>query len=141
MHLPLGNWDLGHKMQLVLSDVFINGDSAGVYSKHVGNLFSLMADWKNDENGMKFREIADELLHPTLQQRGKQETRWARADLAAKEAFFRNSPTIYNCLGREANKFRMQLNTTGQKIIEKKMEGMSDAEMWMCLLGYAQGSH
>ena len=40
-------------------------------------------------------------------------------DLAAKGAFFRNTPTIYYCLGREAEKFRMAGNITGKKVSRK----------------------
>ena len=89
-----GAWDLGHKLQLVLKDSLINGEYADEYKNNIGDMFSMMGDWLKDAEGMKFKEIAEELKHPTLKQRKKQETRWARADLSAQVAFFRNAPTI-----------------------------------------------
>ena len=97
-----------------------------------------MGEWHKDASGMKFKEISDELLHPTLKQRSKQETRWARADLSAKEAFFRNDPTIYNAYGIEAMKCRAERDITGQKEIEKKMKMLEDPEFWLHLIGFAQ---
>lgn len=98
----------------------------------------MMGDWKTGEEGMKFKEVANELGRAVLKNRGRQETRWARADLCAKEAFFRNAPTIYNCYGREANKYRMQRDNTNLKIVEKKLDMLRDAEFWMHLLGLVQ---
>ena len=62
---------MGHRLQLVLQDVLINGEYADPYRKYVGHLFQIMGEWQKDASGMKFKEIAAELLHPTLKQRSK----------------------------------------------------------------------
>ena len=65
-----GAWDLGHKLQLVLKDSLINGEYAAEYKQNIGEMFSMMGDWLKDAE-----EITEELKHPTLKQRKKQETR------------------------------------------------------------------
>ena len=60
LRLPsLGNWDLGHKIQLTLGDTFLNGDFASEYAMCVGPVVSMMGDWKTGDEGMKFKELAN----------------------------------------------------------------------------------
>ena len=98
----------------------------------------MMGDWLRDEKGMRFKEIAAELLHPTIKQRCSQDTRWVRADLVALQSFFRNAPTIYYCYGREAMKYRQEKNNTALKEVEKKMAQLRDSSFWMSIIGYVQ---
>ena len=67
-----------------------------------------MEQFKDCKEGLVFEETSHKLKHATLKQRGSQETRWARADLAAKRNFFRNSPTIFICLGQKMEKYRLE---------------------------------
>ena len=97
-----------------------------------------MGDWLKDEKGMRFKETSAELLHPTIKQRGRQETRWARADLSALQAFTRNAPTIYNCYGLEAEKYRQENNNTALKEVERKMSNLRESSFWISLIGYVQ---
>ena len=43
-------------------------------------------------------------------------------DLSAMHPFFRNAPTIYTCMGRDAEAFRIRNNVTAQKLLLKKRE-------------------
>ena len=133
-----GAWDLGHKIQLVLSDVCLKGDSEKIYSKHMDEMYSLMKEYKGDKKGLIFLEVSEELLNPTLKQRSRQETRWAKVDLSAMHAFFRNSPTIYTILGRDAEASRLKNNVTAQKQLLKKRENLRNPMFWLHMVAFAQ---
>ena len=96
---------------------------------------------------MEFDEVSEELMNPTLKQRGRQETRWARVDLLAMEAFMRNASTIYSCLERDLRKALLEKALTEakkekllekQENIRKKMEIMKDSDFWLYFMGYLQ---
>ena len=133
-------WDMGHRIQLTMGDVLVHPDSdhSSDYKKVTSTMFSSMKRWKDDKDGMIFEETSHSLRHPTLKQRGSQETRWCRADLHAKKNFFRNVPTIVVCLGQRREKFRLENNLTKEKEIETVMKPLMDYEFWVLLLGYTQ---
>ena len=110
-------------------------------------MFELMKDFKGGKKGMEFDEVSEELMNPTLKQRGRQETRWARVDLLAMEAFMRNASTIYSCLERDLRKALLEKALTEakkekllekQENIRKKMEIMKDSDFWLYFMGYLQ---
>ena len=76
---------------------------------HTGNVCSL------DENSIKSGEFSEDLY-----QRSHQDTRWAKVDMSAMHAFFRNIPTIYTCMGRDADAFGIKNNMRVQKQLLKK---------------------
>ena len=82
--------------------------------------------------------MSDELRHPTLTQRGNQETRRARADLGCKKNFFHNATTLYVCLGRKMEECCLNRNNTMMKEIEKNIQQLTDFEFFAYHLGYTQ---
>ena len=63
---------MGHKIQLTLADTFIRGGSSESYSDVINNtMFELMKDFKGGKKGMEFDEVSEELMNPTLKQRGE----------------------------------------------------------------------
>ena len=133
-------WELGHRIQLTLGDCLVRADSNDTkeYQKVTSAMFRVMKTWKDDKDGLIFNETSNSLRRATLKQRGSQETRWANADLHAKKNFFRNAPTIHNCLGQRMTKFRLAGNQTKMKEIQNQMKPLMNCEFWLMLLGYTQ---
>ena len=134
------SWDLGHRIQLTLGDVLVHADSehSSQYQAHTKLMYSLMSQWKDSKDGLAFEELAQELKHPVLKQRGSQVTRWARCNLGSKKNFFRNAATIFNCLGRKMNEYRQANDNTKQKEIEAKIKKLTNFEFWAYIIGYTQ---
>ena len=134
------NWDLGHRLQLTLGDILVRRESehSRAYQKTTGEMFTLMKMWKDDKDGMIFQETSQTLRHPTLKQRASQETRWAQADLGAKKNFFRNSPTIYNCLGQKMQDYMIEGNVMKHKEVENLMKPLLTFDFWIMMIGYTQ---
>ena len=102
-------------------------------------IIDIMSDFKKHKKGLIFKEVAEELLHPVLENKGRrQNTRWVRSELVLLESFLRNLPTLYNVMGREEQKLAMQMNLTEQKIVKKKMKKMTDGSFLARLVGYSQ---
>ena len=133
-----GNWDLGHKIQLVLSDVFKKGDSSQIYSKYIDIMYELMKMYRDNKQGLIFTEVAEEMRHTTVKLRGRQETRWAKVDLVNMVGFCRDAATIYVCLGRDIEKARMENDMTTMKNLLKKREILRDPMFWLHLLAFIQ---
>ena len=53
-------------------------------------------------------------------------------------AFFRNSPTIYTILGRDAEASRLNNNVTAQKQLLKKRENLRNPMFWLHMVAFAQ---
>ena len=134
------SWDMGHRIQLTMGDVLVHPDSdhSSDYKKITNIMFRSMKRWKDDKDGMIFQETSQGFRHPTLKQRGSQETRWCRADLHAKKNFMRNAPTIVVCLEQRRDKFRLEGKLTKEKEIEAEMKPLMNYEFWVFLLGYTQ---
>ena len=130
-------WDIGHLIQLSLADVLLHRDSlhAPKYQEIMGHMYRMMTAFKDNKDGMSFDETSHELRHPTLIRRSEQKTRWARADLGVKKNFFRNAPTIYICLGKKMEEFRVARNNTGQKEILVKLKQLTDPDFWLYQIG------
>ena len=94
-----GNWDMGHKLQLVYGDVFLTNENIKTLNKLV---FGSMGDFTSGQKALEFKELSHELNQPTLSNKKFQETRWARATLGAYASFYRNLPVLYVLYGREA---------------------------------------
>ena len=62
----------------------------------------------------------------------------ARKDLASKVAFFRNAPTIFIVLGREAEQFRRSKDNTQLKQILKILNKLQEPVFWLYAVGYTQ---
>ena len=97
-----------------------------------------MKRYKDDKEGLIFKEVSEELRHPTLENRGPQDTRWVKVDLLAMVAFLRNAPTIYICIGRDAEKARMKNDMTTQKKLLKTRENLRDPFFWLHLIAFVQ---
>ena len=131
-----GHWDLGHKLQLVYGDVFPKDVTFIEDEKFI---IDIMSDFRKHKKGLIFKEVAEELLHPILENQGRrQNTRWVRSELMLLESFLRNLPTLYNVMGREEQKLAMQMKLTEQKIVKKRMKKMTDGSFLARLVGYCQ---
>ena len=64
--------------------------------------FRIMGEYTRGPASLVFKELAYVLKHPALTNKRNQEARWVRAALSAYQTFYRNLPTFYNLLGREA---------------------------------------
>ena len=89
-------------------------------------------------SSLKFKEISQELKHPTLSNEGSQETRWVRANLSATQTFFRNLPTLYTLIGREESSYAESGDIPCQKSMEKKRDELSRAETIAFAVGITQ---
>ena len=130
-----GNWDMGHKLQLVYGDVFLTSKDIKDLNKVV---FGLMGEFVSGQDSLRFKEIAMELGHPTLANKKSQETRWARAELSAYYAFFRNLPTMYALYGRDDLEASTAFNATAQKASQKKLKDLTSGENIAMAIGVAQ---
>ena len=65
-----GHWDMGHKLQLVYSDVLPKDKT---YSSDEKFMLNLMSDVKKFKEGMKFSELAEDLMHAILTPQGRKE--------------------------------------------------------------------
>ena len=63
-----GNWDVGHKLQLVYGVVLPRDDKFVADEKLI---FDLMSKVKNYDQGLRFQELAEELKHPILTPQGR----------------------------------------------------------------------
>ena len=97
-----GLCDMGHKLQLVYGDGMMNNKKVKELNTPV---FGTMSDFLHGQTSLKFKEISQELKHPTLSNKGSQEIRWVRADLTAFQTFFRNLPTLHTLTGREESSY------------------------------------
>ena len=89
-------------------------------------IMGLMSTYGENKEGEIFNELTDELQSSDVRHKKKQDTRWARALLAAMAAFLRNAGTFYILLGREEAKAAAENKKTRQKEIRRK-----GAENWM----------
>ena len=87
---------------------------------------------------MVFKETAEELDMAVLKNQNKSDTRWARKDLASKVAFFRNAPTIFIVLGREAEQFRRSKDNTQLNQVLKILNKLQEPVFWLYAVGYTQ---
>ena len=94
-----GNWDMGHKLQLVYGDVLLEDSNLKEFNKVV---FGSMGDFISGQQALKFKELSHQLNQPTLSNKKSQDTRWARANLRAYAGFYRNVPMLYILYGRQA---------------------------------------
>ena len=126
-----------YTISLVLSDVLIKGDvSADLYLIIMEVVYDRLKDYKDHKVGLQFSELADELRHPILKMRGRQETRWARVDLLGLTTFIRNAPTIFVSLQRS---MMSNLNDNTALISsEKKLKELRDPMFWLRLIGFIQ---
>ena len=128
-------WDMGHKLQLVYGYVFLTSKDIKDLNKVV---FGLMGEFVSGQDSLRFKEIAMELGHPTLANKKSQETRWARAELSAYYAFFRNIPTMYALYGRDDLEASATCNATAQTVSQKKLKWHGN---WCCTTpGYVLSS-
>ena len=133
-----GTWDFGHRIQLVLNDCFQNGSYSKEYKDTSDFMYQLMAKYREDKSAMIFKETADSLNMAPLKNQKKSDTRWARQDLTANATFFRNAPTMFIVLGREAEQYRREKNNTKLKQVMKLLEKLQDPSFWLHALGYTQ---
>ena len=131
-----GHWDVGHKLQLVYGDVLPKDDKFAADEKLV---FDLMSEVKKYDEGMRFQELAEDLMHPILTPQGRrQNTRWVRSELRCFEVFLRDLPTIINLLGIDEQRAAAEMKHADQKIIRKKISKLSDGEFIARIIGYCQ---
>ena len=115
---------MGHKLQLVYGDVFL------VY-KNIINLnktvFGIMGEFTSGQGALKFKELTEELYHPTVSNKKNQETWW-----------FRNMPTLYIYYGREEQAAAAAGNITEQKVMKRKVEEISNGKTTAFAVGVNQ---
>ena len=85
---------MGHKLQLVYGDALLSNPVVKKLNKTIFDIMGLHL-WKSC---FTFQVIK-------LSNKRNQETRLVRAALSAYQAFYRNIPTFYNLLNREATAF------------------------------------
>ena len=88
-----------------------------------------MQENKFGQSGLRFKEIADNLLQPILKNKGPQETRWARAELRSIKTFLRNLPVIYNIQAEAIQECSDNFDATGQKEATNKLNQPADPSM------------
>ena len=131
-----GHWDMGHKLQLVFSDVLPKDKS---FSSDEKFMFDLMSEVKKFKDGMRFEELAEELMHPVLTPQGRrQNTRWVRSMLRCLETFLRDLPTIYALLEKKEQRATAEMRHTDQKVIKNKIKKITDGKFISRVIGYCQ---
>ena len=97
-----------------------------------------MAKYSSGKPKLQFKELAEELNHPTVANTTFQETRWVRATLSDYQSFFRNHSTLYNIVGRQEAGYAAELDATHQRQMEKKREQLTDGYTIAFAVGMAQ---
>lgn len=97
-----------------------------------------MGEFVSSQYSLRFKELALELGHQTLANKKSQETRWARAELSAYFAFFRNIPTLFVLYGRDDAENAALLNATAQKATQKKLKDLTSGENLAMAIGVSQ---
>ena len=135
-----GHWDSGHKMELAYCKIFKSDSADPVIKKLVeDHVYAIMSTYRDGKDNVLFKELAEELLHPVIENQGKaQRTRWVRSFLRALKALFRNAATFYVFLGRECEKFANEFNIRDQRQCQKKLDKLKDGKTWALLVGVCQ---
>ena len=97
-----------------------------------------MQENKFGQSGLRFKEIADNLLQPILKNKGPQETRWARAELRSIKTFLRNLPVIYNIQAEAIQECSDNFDATGQKEATNKLNQLADPSMISFAIGMCE---
>ena len=130
-----GNWDMGHKLQLVYGDVMLQEKIVIDYNKFV---FGTMGEYTSGKDSLVFKELAQALRRMTLSNKVYQETRWVRAMLSAYQSFFRNVPTFYTLFGLESSACAAEGNLTLQKSWQKKIDNLTNGKQLSFGIGICQ---
>ena len=130
-----GNWDMGHKMQLAFGDVFLKDVT---YKRNMRVVYNLMKKYKDGKGGLIFKEGSEKLLHAVLKNKGKQDTRWVRADLRGKQAYFRNAPTFYELLCTELRTHEANNDLAAKKKCKALIKSLKNGKHWALMIGYSQ---
>lgn len=130
-----GSWDLGHLLQLVYGDTYKEHKDIQDFNK---KMYRIMNDWKSGLSGVRFRELAEELNHAVLTNKGQQETRWARAEIRSIQALLRNLPTFATMYGSEEEVCRKNGDIAGQKENQRNREAVCDQDFITFAVGLAQ---
>ena len=139
------NYDLGHLVQLSLSDCFQDdeSDSYDFFQELNNGIFSIMESFKNHKAMLEFEEMSNKLRDTTVCNKSYQATRWARNFLEGILAFLRNAGTfhqIYKEKLREAKLVKKGDEAFNEKIqnILSTIDQLEDAEFWMGIIGLWQ---
>ena len=130
-----GNWDMGHKLQLVYGDVMLKEKVVVDYNKFV---FGTMSDYTSGKDSLHFKELSEALHRMTLSNKVYQETRWVRAMLTAYQSFYHNSPTFYTLYGIESSACATVGDLTTQKTWQKKIQNITDGKQLAFGIGICQ---
>ena len=90
-----GHWDVGHRLQLVFSDVLKKNKELKKFLRIVESSKA----YCHGKDGLLLHELAFELRASFLHDKSEQTTRWVRSLLRLLEAFYRNLPTICKLIG------------------------------------------
>ena len=125
----IGIWDTKCNW-LFLKDV--------TYKNNTRKDYNIMKKYKDGKGGLIFKERSEELLHAVLKNKGKQETRWVRADLRGKQAYFRNAPTLYDLLCTELRKYEANNDRAAKKKCKALIKSLKNGKHWALMIGYSQ---
>ena len=130
-----GSWDLGHLLQLAIGDAFKDNPDVEEFNRF---MYTIMSEHKSHQSGLRFNEIAEELHHACLTNKGLQETRWARSVLRCLQAFLRNTPTFSIITGRTMEEARERGDNTTFKEQDKIFKSLSNGSIVCLAVGLCQ---
>ena len=130
-----GSWDLGHQLQIVYGKVIKEHPEIQNFNR---KMYTIMSEHKSHQAGIRFKEIAEELSHAVLTNKGAQETRWVRAELRSLQTYLRNIPTLAIIYGREQDLCARNCDITGQKEAERFFKQIQNAEDIAFAIGLCQ---
>ena len=133
------NYDMGHSDQLALGDVLIKDkEYSEVYRSITDPVFQFMGEFKNHKSKLIFDEVAAELKAPTINNMGRQETRWVRATIKAIDAFFRNSSVFHHIYMRDLAEAIRREDEEKEEEIKSKKDILQDPQFWAQLVALSQ---
>ena len=98
-------------------------------------MYRFMRNHKFGQAGSRFKEIEDNLIHPILNNKSAQETRWIRAELRSIQAFLRNLPTFCHILEQEIQSCEESGDLTSKQKAEAQLKRLRNPKM----IAYAVG--
>ena len=134
------NYDLGHLIQLVMSDTLekSSSDFFDFYQRIKKSVFDPQEEFRHHKNLLFFEETANELKDTTVKNRIYQLTRWVRADLEGFLAFLRNGGTFYHIYETRLHQAKLDKNREIEEETSEKLSILTDAEYIIATVGLWQ---
>ena len=128
-----GSHDMSHNMQLAYDDVFKKDTTVERITKEV---YTIMDDFRVGKAGTIFKQVADDMGHSVLTNKGRQQTRFVRSDLRGFQTYLRNIPTLYAIHGKDVEDCIKVSDNTNAQIAMKTQRKLSDGSMIAEVAGY-----